>query len=114
MTKRKEITSNSFEKLLTDSLFINKNIRMLGIDEGEMVAKYSLKGRIYFSNTWLPLSETEDVKSILNKIDLVDEVFLYTEDYGASIRKDEYIGHKITESHIEISLNNGQVRRLYF
>lgn len=114
MTKIKEITSNSFEKLLTDSLFINKNIRMLGIDEGKMVAKYALKGRIYFSETWLPLEETEGVKSLLNEIALVDEVFLYTEDYGASIRQDEYVGHKITESRIEINFKNGQVRWLYF
>lgn len=111
---KRGIVSNSFGKLISDAVFINENVNKLDFMNGIMFSKSSLKGTIYVSNIQPSLSDIDDVNKILDRIDLVDMIYLFTDSDSADIYQSEYVSHTITDSYIEVSLKNGQTSRLNY
>ncbi|MEK4315843.1 MULTISPECIES: hypothetical protein [Bacillus] len=111
---KKCVSSNDFTQLISDSLYINKNISKLDFIGGVMISKSSLKGVVYISNVQPSLSEIDDVNSILNRIDLVNMLYLFTDSDKAEVYQSKYDSHVVTDSYIEINLKGGQTKRLNY
>lgn len=112
--KEKGTFSTDYKKLLTDSFFINNNIKKLDFIYGSMISKNTLNGRVYVANMQVSLSEIKDLNSFLNDFDLIDMIYLYTENEEVQVYEYDYVSHFISASYIEVTFKNGKTKKLNF